>query len=135
MTEQPGTPTGDFRTRLEHLAAAAETRVQGLAAHPTHVDTDPMLLFAHILAQGTVIKLGQAATSSPALGPAEHQQQQQYKRRASAADRDQVQQVAVVDLLPGGVEPVYNLPPEPGRSGQRRPFLRKGGSVSWSREE
>jgi hypothetical protein len=27
--------------------------------------------------------------------------------------RDQVQQVAVVDLLPGGVEPVYNLPPEP----------------------
>jgi len=24
-----------------------------------------------------------------------------------------VQQVAVVDLLPGGVEPVYNLPPEP----------------------
>jgi uncharacterized protein YfaS (alpha-2-macroglobulin family) len=33
--------------------------------------------------------------------------------RLRATDRDQVQQVAVVDLLPGGVEPVYNLPPEP----------------------
>ncbi|MGF6111282.1 alpha-2-macroglobulin family protein [Pseudomonas frederiksbergensis] len=33
--------------------------------------------------------------------------------RLRATDRDQVQQVAVVDLLPGGVEPVYRLPPEP----------------------
>ncbi|QLG96281.1 alpha-2-macroglobulin family protein [Pseudomonas yamanorum] len=36
--------------------------------------------------------------------------------RLRATDRDQVQQVAVVDLLPGGVEPVYNLPPEPEAS-------------------
>ncbi|MCK9797568.1 alpha-2-macroglobulin [Pseudomonas sp. MAFF 302030] len=33
--------------------------------------------------------------------------------RLRATEHDQVQQVAVVDLLPGGVEPVYRLPPQP----------------------
>ena len=32
--------------------------------------------------------------------------------RLRAKDYDEVEQVAVVDLLPGGVEPVYNLPPQ-----------------------
>ena len=33
--------------------------------------------------------------------------------RLRATEHDQVQQVAVVDLLPGGVEPVYRLAPQP----------------------
>jgi hypothetical protein len=90
VTEQPGTSRGDFWPRLKHLAAAAKTRIQVLAAHPTHVDSDPMLLFAHMVARGAVIKLGQAATSALAWGPAEQQQQQQHKRRASAAAAEMV---------------------------------------------
>lgn len=76
---------GDFWPRLKHLAGVAKTRLQGLAAHPSPVDSDPMLLFAHMVGRGAVIKLGQAATSALATSPAEQQQQQQHKRRASAA--------------------------------------------------
>ncbi|KFY01609.1 hypothetical protein V490_00835 [Pseudogymnoascus sp. VKM F-3557] len=90
VTKQPGTSRGDFWPRLKHLAAAANTRIQVLAAHPTHVDSDPMLLFAHMLARGAVIKLCQAAASAPAWGPAEQQQQQEYKRRASTAAAEMV---------------------------------------------
>lgn len=84
-TDLPGISRGDFWPRLQHLASAAKTRIQVLAAHPTHVDSDPMLLFAHLVARGAVVKLGQAATYALAWGQAEQQQQQQHKRRASAA--------------------------------------------------
>jgi hypothetical protein len=49
-----------------------------------------MLLFAHMLAQGAVIKLGQASASLPAWGTAQHDQQQQYKRRAWGAVAEMV---------------------------------------------
>lgn len=39
--------------------------------------------------------------------------------RLRARDRDQVRQVAVVDLLPGGTEPVYNSPAPVGASGEQ----------------
>ncbi|KAF2675691.1 hypothetical protein K458DRAFT_397701 [Lentithecium fluviatile CBS 122367] len=73
MTEQPGSSRGHFWPRLKHLAATAKTRMQVLAADPTHVDSDQMLLFAHMVARGAVIKLGQAASSALAWGPAEQQ--------------------------------------------------------------
>lgn len=85
VTEQPGTTRCDFWPRLKHLAATAKARIQVIAAHPTHVDSDPMLLFAHMVARGAVIKLGHAATAGLAWGPGEQQQQQQHKHRASTA--------------------------------------------------
>lgn len=91
MTEQPGSSRGDFWPRLQHLANTVKTRMQVLAADPTHVDNDPMLLFAHMVARGAVIKLSQAASSVLAWGPAEQQQQQQqHQRRASAAVTEMV---------------------------------------------
>ncbi len=38
--------------------------------------------------------------------------------RLRAVDRDHAPQIAVVELLPGGVEPVYNSAPEPGENGE-----------------
>jgi hypothetical protein len=85
-----GTPRGDFWPRVKNLAAATVTRMEILAAYPTHIDGDPILLFAHMVARGAVIKLGQAASSALACSPAEQQQQQQLKRRASSAAAEMV---------------------------------------------
>ncbi|KAJ2965292.1 hypothetical protein NQ176_g10685 [Zarea fungicola] len=83
--ERPGSSRGDFWPRLKHLTTVTNTRIKVLEANPANNDSDPTLLFAHMLARGAIIKLGQAATSEPARTPAEQQQQQQHKSSAVAA--------------------------------------------------
>ncbi|KAF7554213.1 hypothetical protein G7Z17_g3057 [Cylindrodendrum hubeiense] len=54
MCDGPKTPGTDFWTRHEWLASAVETRLQILAPCSA-VDSDPMLLFAHMLAHSAVV--------------------------------------------------------------------------------
>ncbi|KAJ8106915.1 hypothetical protein OPT61_g9225 [Boeremia exigua] len=85
MTQQPGIARGESWARLKHLAGVAKTRLQILAAHSSPVDSDPMLLFAHMVARGAVIKLGQAATSALPRSSAEQQQHHHHRRQAFVA--------------------------------------------------
>ncbi|OIW25917.1 hypothetical protein CONLIGDRAFT_672845 [Coniochaeta ligniaria NRRL 30616] len=84
---------GDFWTRQKRLASAAEKRVQVLGTTSSaHVDNDPMLFFAHMLAHSAVIKLGHTAQRASS---AWHTVEQQgataaYKRRASSAAAEMV---------------------------------------------
>lgn len=62
-----GSRTGDFWTQQAGLASVIETRMQALAtsASPASAsgDGDALLLFAHMLAHGAVIKLAAAAAT------------------------------------------------------------------------
>ena len=63
----PGSGTGDFWTQQAELASAFETRMQALATSVSSAsgsgDGDALLLFAHMLAHGAVIKLAAAAAT------------------------------------------------------------------------
>lgn len=67
--ESPIGEVGDFRTRQQRLLSAIDKHVQLLrATSHAQVDSDSMLLFAHMLAHSAVIRLGQASQRSQYTG-------------------------------------------------------------------
>jgi hypothetical protein len=89
-----GTGEGaDFWTHQKRLASAVEKHVQVLGTTSSvHVDSGPMLLFAHMLAHSAVIKLGHTAQRASSAWRTVEQQgaTAAYERRASSAAAEMV---------------------------------------------
>lgn len=84
---------GDFWTRQKRLALAVDKRIQVLGnTSSVHVDSSPMLLFAHVLAHGAVIKLGHTAQSASSAWCTVEEQgvTTAYERRAFSAAAEMV---------------------------------------------
>jgi hypothetical protein len=84
---------GEFWTRQMRLALAVDKRVQVLStASSVHLDSDPMLLFAHMLVHSAVIKLGHTAQRASSVWHTGVQQgaAANYERRASSSAAEMV---------------------------------------------
>ncbi|KAL9619496.1 MAG: hypothetical protein Q9160_005859 [Pyrenula sp. 1 TL-2023] len=85
--------SSDFWTRQKRLALAVEKRVQVLGTRSSgHVDSDPMLLFVHMLANSAVIKLSLTAQRASSTWRTVEQQNTvvAYEHRASSAAAEMV---------------------------------------------
>ena len=85
--------SSDFWTRQKRLAMAVEKRVQVLGTTSSrHIDSDPLLLFAHMLAHSAIIKLSHTAQRASSTWRTVEQQNTTaaYEHRASTAAAEMV---------------------------------------------
>lgn len=98
VREEAGVEPYDFWARQEWLASVAERRVQMLVPCSA-VDTDPILLFAHMLAHSAVVFLSNTVQRAPWRTLDQQLATAAYERRASVAAMEIVRLAMAVPSL------------------------------------